>query len=116
MSESDEGIVFTVPRSADATIAYQCYCLTRLGALLPVQFDGASLRAHYASMRIDRPAWEPPAAGEYAKVRPALEALLTDEVQRSLLSVEAARYFEEHACPEAVARYILDAVREEAPA
>lgn len=71
---------------------------------------------HYASMGIDRPAWAAPHPGEYVKVGPAVEGLLADEDVRHGLAVAAADYFDRHAAPDAVGRYLFDAIRTGAPA
>jgi hypothetical protein len=71
---------------------------------------------HYASMGIERPAWEAPRGDEYAKVAPSVERLLADEEQRHALASAAAAYFDRHAAPEAVGRYVLDTVCAGVPA
>jgi hypothetical protein len=62
----------------------------------------------YASIGIERPAWDPPAETEYDKVVPAVRDLAADSERRRQLAVEAAAYFDEYAAPHQVARYLLD--------
>jgi hypothetical protein len=71
---------------------------------------------HYASMGIERPAWEAPEAEEYAKVVPAVERLLADDERRRSLAAAAAAYFDAHASPESVGRYVLETVERRVPA
>jgi hypothetical protein len=47
---------------------------------------------------------------EYDKVEPAVEALLSEPARAAELRRAAAAYFDEHAAPGRVARYVLGAL------
>ncbi|HVN59802.1 MAG TPA: hypothetical protein VMT59_00970 [Gaiellaceae bacterium] len=66
---------------------------------------------HYAEMGIERPPFSPPEPTEYAKVGPAVEALLADGARAAELRRNAAVYFDAHAAPERVGEYILETLR-----
>jgi hypothetical protein len=66
---------------------------------------------HVADCGIARPQdTEAAADGEYDKVAPAVEALLADPPRAAELRRAAAAYFDEHAAPGPVARYVLGAL------
>ena len=66
---------------------------------------------HVADCGIARPDdTEAAAEEEYDKVAPAVEALLADEPRAAELRRAAAAYFDEHAAPGRVARYVLGAL------
>ena len=74
----------------------------------PVPFETG---AHVADCGIARPEdTEAAAESEYEKVPRTIEALLSRLDEQARLRAGAARYFDEHAAPEAVARYVLAAV------
>jgi hypothetical protein len=65
---------------------------------------------HVAEAGIARPAdTEAAPDGEYDKVAPAVEGLLVAEARAAELRRAAAAYFDEHAAPGRVARYVLGA-------
>jgi hypothetical protein len=64
----------------------------------------------YADLGIERPAYGTIDEREYEKVAPAVRELLADERRQAELRAAAARYYDEHAAPERVADYVLDAV------
>jgi hypothetical protein len=66
---------------------------------------------HVADCGIARPA-DTEAAGdeEYAKVAPAVEALLADEARAAELRRAAAGYFDAHAAPARLAEYVLSSL------
>jgi hypothetical protein len=66
---------------------------------------------HWASAGIERPLWGDPEESEYAKLAPAIEALLRDPERRRSLEEAAASYFDAHAAPARVADYVLDTLR-----
>jgi hypothetical protein len=71
----------------------------------PVALDAGR---HVADCGIARPAdTEPAADEEYDKVAPAVEALLAEPARAAELRRAAAAYFDEHAAPGRVARYVL---------
>ena len=66
---------------------------------------------HVADCGIARPDDTEAAAGEeYDKVAPAVEALLAEPARAAELRRAAAAYFDEHAAPGRVARYVLGAL------
>jgi hypothetical protein len=65
---------------------------------------------HYASCDIDRDTTGAPAAAEYAKVSRTIEALLARPDEQARLRLGAAGYYDAHAAPEQVARYVLDTI------
>ena len=62
---------------------------------------------HYASCGIARSDSGTPEAGEYAKVRQTIEGLLGRPWEQARLRRSAAEYYDAHAAPEQVARYVL---------
>jgi hypothetical protein len=66
---------------------------------------------HYADMHILRGRDGLVDAAEHTKVAPAVESLLRDDEHQVALRANAARYFDEHAAPGRVARYVLDGLR-----
>ena len=63
---------------------------------------------HVADCGIDRPAdTEAAPEAEYAKVPATIERVLTAPAEQHALREAASRYFDEHAAPAAVARYVL---------
>jgi hypothetical protein len=66
---------------------------------------------HVADCGIARPEdTEPAPEAEYEKVPATIEALLARPDEQRRLRAAAARYFDEHAAPGRVARYVLDAL------
>ena len=69
-------------------------------------------RVHVAECGIERPEdTEAAPAEEYDKVPATIERLLSAPAEQQALREAAARYFDEHAAPAAVARYVLTHLR-----